>query len=188
MSDSQYLRNNGDITVGHGTVQSVFDKDTWTMIVPCPQRTTCDVPPSKCSRGCYQRAPAELSPVEFTFHVSFLLAGTLPTPELFFVYGNGSHIIWDLRHRFQQMWSISMKNTFKDNYTILDTSDAHPEEVLTLLHFPNTAVFSNIKQIVVVMYFTCAPACTCMCLCMKLKLERLFWKAAIFFTLLQKIW
>lgn len=54
MSDRQYSRNNGDIDVGHGTVQSVFRKDTSTLILPHPQRTTTNVLPSKCSTGCYQ--------------------------------------------------------------------------------------------------------------------------------------
>jgi hypothetical protein len=187
MSHSQYTWNNGDIIVHHGNVLSVFDRDTWTMTFPCPPGTTYDVPPSKYSTGCYQRAPAELSTAEFIFPRVFSFGWhILHTLILFCRVRNSSHIIRDLRHRFQQMWSIQMKNTFQDNYTISDTNNAHPEEILTLLHFPNTAVFSNRKQ-TVIMYLMCAPTCVCTCLCMKLKLECLFWKAAIFFTLLQKI-
>ena len=37
------------------------------------------------------------------------------------------------------MTSTPMQNTFQDNYSILDTNNAHHEEVLTLLHVPNTA-------------------------------------------------
>jgi hypothetical protein len=45
--------------------------------------------------------------------------------------------------------------------------------VLTLIHFPDTAVFSNIRQTVVI-YLMCAHACMHTFLCMKLKLECLF--------------
>ena len=85
MSDSQYSWNNGDTIVRHRNILSVFDKDTWTLIFPRPQSTTYDVPPSKRNTVHYQRAPAELSPVEFTFCVSLLLAGIFSTPEFFFL-------------------------------------------------------------------------------------------------------
>jgi len=68
-----------------------------------------------------------------------------------------------------------MKNTFQDNYTILDTNNAHPENVPILIHFPDTAVFSNIRQTVVI-YLMCAHTCMHMFLCMKLKLESFFEK------------
>jgi hypothetical protein len=55
-------------------------------------------------RTLSKRACAELSPVEFTFYVSVLLAGIFSTPEFLFAeYETVAHIIQDLRHRFQQM-------------------------------------------------------------------------------------
>lgn len=178
MSDSQYLWwNNGDIIVCHGNFNQFLTKilEHWYFNVLKEPPTMFLL--ANAVQDFIKRAPAKLSPVEFTFHVSFLTAGIFSTPELFFCWvWNSSHIIRDLRHRFQQMRSTSMKNTFQDNYTILDTNNAHPEEVLTLLHFPNTAVFSNTKQ-TIIMYLMCAPTCMRMCLCMKLKLECFFFNS-----------